>query len=133
MHELSIAGAIVREVEAALASRPAVRVTTVRLRIGRLSGIVPMALEYGLGFVTPGTRLDGATVEIEDEPVVIWCRPCGCERTTVGSSVRCPTCDTPSADIRAGRGMQIINVDVDDVPDRSTALPEPAGQERVPA
>ncbi len=112
MHELSIARSIVREVEAALQDRPDVQVTVVRLRIGRLSGIVAPALEFGLSFVTEATRLDGARIEITEEPVAVWCSPCQATRTTDGPSVLCPVCDTPSADIRAGRGMQIVNIDL---------------------
>ncbi len=114
MHELSMSRAIVREVELALVDRGDVTVTVVRLQVGALSGIVAEALAYGMSFVTVGSRLDGARVDIETQPVTVWCSPCQVIVQTVGSSVCCPTCDTPSADIRSGRGMQICSVDLDE-------------------
>ncbi|TVR36250.1 MAG: hydrogenase maturation nickel metallochaperone HypA [Nitriliruptor sp.] len=126
MHELSIANSIVREVDAALQDRPDVQVTVVRLRIGRLSGIVAPALEFGLSFVTQGTRLDAARIEISEEPVAIWCSPCGTTQITDGPSVLCPACGTPSADIRAGRGMQIVNLDLSEPTVATTDLLEVA-------
>jgi hydrogenase nickel incorporation protein HypA/HybF len=126
MHELSIARSIVREVEVAIQGRPDVQVTVVRLRIGRLSGIVAPALEFGLSFVTEGTRLEGARIEITEEPVAVWCSPCQATHITDGPSVLCPVCDTPSADIRAGRGMQITSVDLSEPTVAATDLREVA-------
>ena len=135
MHELSISRAVVREVEAALAARPDVTVTVVRLQVGRLSGIVAPALAYGMSFVTVGTRLEGATVDITEEDVAIWCDPCGLVTTTTGSSVCCPRCDTPSADIRAGKGMQIISLDLADadLADADLADGDPAERDMADA
>lgn len=112
MHELSIARAVVAEVTVALAGHQDAAVELVRLRVGRLAGIDPQALAYGFEFARAGTICETAELEVERVSVLIACAPCGAERRTDGASVRCPDCDTPSADILAGRDLTIVSVDL---------------------
>ena len=61
MHELSIAESVVDAVRARTADR---HVTTVRLQVGRLSGVVPEALVFCFELATEGTPLEGARVTV---------------------------------------------------------------------
>ena len=107
MHELSIAHAVVATVIEAAGDQ---RVGAVRLRVGALAGVVPDALRFAFDVATEGTVCAGATLTIDDVPATVWCEPCGTERTIVGPlRFRCPVCDTPSADVRGGRDLQIVS------------------------
>ena len=54
-------------VDAVVARTGDQRVTTVRLRIGRLAGVVRDAFEFSFELASAGTPLEGASLEI-DEP-----------------------------------------------------------------
>ena len=60
MHELSITQSVVDAVAEHTDGAP---VASVRLRIGKLSGVVPDALRFCFELVTEGTGLQGATLE----------------------------------------------------------------------
>ena len=73
MHELSVAVQIVETVEAELVPYPGSRVTSVALRIGKLSGVVPEALEFAWPAATEGTPLYGSRLEMQLVDAVAWC------------------------------------------------------------
>ena len=65
MHELAIAESVVSSVLERTGERP---VSSVRLRVGRLAGVVPDALRFSFELATAGTPLAGAALEIVEEP-----------------------------------------------------------------
>jgi hydrogenase nickel incorporation protein HypA/HybF len=62
MHELAITQGVVEAVTERTGTVP---VVCVRLRVGRLSGVVPDAMRFCFELVTAGTPLGGATLELE--------------------------------------------------------------------
>ncbi len=64
MHELAIAESVVSSV---LERTGEQSVSVVRLRVGRLSGVVPDALTFCFELATAGTALEGASLEIAVE------------------------------------------------------------------
>lgn len=117
MHELSVATALVAQAERALGSSPDARVVAVRIRLGALSGLVADSLQFGFEIAAQGTALQGARLEIERVPPVLWCSPCEAAVTLASTTrFRCPTCDTPSADILSGRELELSSLEIDDSP-----------------
>lgn len=115
MHELSVATALVAQAERAARAAGAERVVAVRLRLGRLSGLVPESLVFGFEIAATGTALEGARLEVERVEPVIWCPRCEAEVTLASPTrFRCPRCDTPSADVRAGRELELRSLEVAD-------------------
>ncbi|NJM07298.1 hydrogenase maturation nickel metallochaperone HypA [Candidatus Gracilibacteria bacterium] len=113
MHELSIAMQLVDVAARAAEDAGAERVSVVRLRLGALSGVVRDALEFSFAIVAADTALAGAQLQIEELPLVIYCVPCARKATLVGiSSFRCPSCNTPSGDIRQGRELEIVGLEI---------------------
>ncbi|MEM1115948.1 MAG: hydrogenase maturation nickel metallochaperone HypA [Bacteroidota bacterium] len=114
MHELSIATSLVRLAEASAREAGAARVTRVHLRLGALAGVVREALDFAYEVATEGTLLAGSELVVDDVPVAVWCPACEAERTlpTI-HRFRCPTCDTPTPDVRAGRELEISHLDVE--------------------
>lgn len=117
MHELSIAEGIVTAVTESLAGRAVSRVYSVRLQVGALSGVVEEALQFGYDIATKGTVLEGSILDVDHIPVVIHCDICNGDFELPGvQSFRCPSCDTPSLDIRRGRELEIQSLEVEEDP-----------------
>jgi hydrogenase nickel incorporation protein HypA/HybF len=113
MHELSIALSLVDLADGAARRARAERVAVVRLRLGALAGVVREALEFSFPLAAQGTSLEGARLEIEELPLVIYCAPCGREvQPALAGSFRCPLCDTPSAAIRQGRELELTSLEL---------------------
>lgn len=114
MHELSVAQSLVELVTAQLEDEPAnVGVAVVRVRIGALSGVVPAALRSSFPQAAAGTRLDGARLDIDEVPLVVWCNACRREQALDGPQrLRCPQCGQRTPDVRSGRELDVSNVEL---------------------
>ncbi len=108
MHELSITQDVVRTVVAHTDGRT---VRGVRLRIGTLAGIVPDAVRFCFDLATTGTTLEGAWLDIEDEPGRGRCHVCGSEFDMPDLLPRCP-CGSTDAEVVAGRSLVVSSVEV---------------------
>ncbi len=75
MHELSIACSIVETVEENLPTADS-RATKVILKIGKLSGVVKDALLFSFDIAAQDTKVEGATLEIEELSVIVHCDKC---------------------------------------------------------
>lgn len=116
MHELSIAHSLVSIAEDAIKGAGVTRVEVVHLKLGALSGVVRDALLFAYDVATEGTALAGSRLEIEDVPVVVYCPTCDAERTLESIQLFCcPVCDTPTADIRQGREIELISLECESV------------------
>lgn len=114
MHELSIAHGIVAMATEAAARAAAARVVGVTVRVGALSGVEPDALRFSYDVATQDTPLEGSTLTLVPVPLVIWCARCA--HTVTLPSIqrfRCPDCNTPSADIRQGRELDIDSLEIE--------------------
>ena len=65
MHELSIALSLVETICEELPALGAVRVSSVNLRVGDLSGVAADALAFAFDLATDHTRIAGARLHIE--------------------------------------------------------------------
>ena len=118
MHELSIANQLVLTVEDAAREVAAVRVNTVRLRLGVLAGVVREALEFAFEIVTEGTLLAASRLVIEEVAVRVHCDACDLDTAPVSPQrLRCPLCDRPTARLIAGQELEIRSIDYDTAED----------------
>jgi hydrogenase nickel incorporation protein HypA/HybF len=76
VHELAIAESVVDAVVDRLGRA---RVGRVVLEIGLLSGVVPDSLRFCFDLVADGTPLQGAVLEIVEQPGRARCRACDAE------------------------------------------------------
>lgn len=108
MHELAIAESVVSSV---LQRCPGQHVSIVRLRVGRLSGVVPEALMFCFELATAGTALAGASLEIEELQGRAHCRTCDSDFAMRDAFL---LCDCGSADVRllSGRDLCVTSVEV---------------------
>jgi hydrogenase nickel incorporation protein HypA/HybF len=89
------------------------KVHVLRLRIGALSGVVPEALQFAFEALASGTPAEGAELVIEPVPARFWCERCGREFEAGDLFSECPVCSRPSGDLRAGREMELVSMEVD--------------------
>lgn len=113
MHELSLAVQLVQTAEDAARAAHAKRVTAVVLRVGVLSGVAEDALRFAFDVATADTLLAGATLDIRRVPVTVHCRRCGVVELLGLQLFCCPRCDTPSADVRSGRELELESLEVE--------------------
>jgi hydrogenase nickel incorporation protein HypA/HybF len=106
VHELAITQGVVEAVTARTGEVP---VAAVRLRVGRLSGVVPDALRFCFELVTAGTPLDGAVLEIEQPEGRGSCRSCG-EEFVLSDLVLLCSCGSADVEVLAGRDLAVASV-----------------------
>jgi hydrogenase nickel incorporation protein HypA/HybF len=102
MHELGIAGAVLRAVERRAAGR---RVRRARVRAGALLHISAPALNQAFVTVSDGTVADGAHLDVVIEPARIGCRSCGRTTTSDRMLAICPGCGGTHMDLQSGDGL----------------------------
>lgn len=114
MHELSLANRLVAVAEEAAREAGARRVTAVLLKVGELSGVAVEALRFAYDIATADTLLAGSRLETRSVPVTVYCPRCECEQALASvQRFRCPACDTPTGDVRAGRELEIESIEVE--------------------
>lgn len=89
------------------------RVLALRLRIGRLSGVVPEALQFAFDSLAQGTLAEGATMTIEEVPARFWCESCKKEFEAEEYLAACPDCQAVSTELRAGRDMELASLEIE--------------------
>jgi hydrogenase nickel incorporation protein HypA/HybF len=106
MHELAITQGVVDAVTERTGSAP---VATVRVRVGRLAGVVPDAMRFCFELVTAGTPLEGATLEIEQPEGRGRCRTCG-EDFVLAHLILLCRCGSADVEVLAGRELAVASV-----------------------
>lgn len=115
MHELSIANSLVEIATEHAQAAGADKIKAINLRIGALSCVHQSALEYSYELITNDTILEGSMLNIVNVPVMIYCPECKKEVELPGiQKFRCPQCNTPSADIRQGKELEIDSIEIFD-------------------
>jgi hydrogenase nickel incorporation protein HypA/HybF len=115
MHELSIAISMVELATEEAERRGGSRVHALHLRLGPLAGVVKDALLFSYEIACNGTLLEGSRLIIEDAPVLIYCQACQEERTL--KSIQhfcCPVCGNPASDVRGGRELEFVAMEITD-------------------
>jgi hydrogenase nickel incorporation protein HypA/HybF len=110
MHELSIAQALVKQIETAAEEAGGGCVTSACIIVGGLSGVDAEALRVVFQIVTEGTLIADTQLDIKEEPAVIACNSCG-ERTTPGFPLPiCSACDSVDVAIEGGRHLMLESI-----------------------
>ncbi|MBN1254135.1 MAG: hydrogenase maturation nickel metallochaperone HypA [Deltaproteobacteria bacterium] len=113
MHELSVAQGLLEIIEQEARPYPGARVTQVRLRIGKLSAVVPDALRFAFEAITRGGIAEGASLEIEEVPLRIRCRQCAKEFTVENPFMICPRCEGLDVEMVSGRELEITSMEIE--------------------
>ncbi len=108
MHELAIAESVVASVLEHTGGR---RVAVVRLRVGRLAGVVPDALSFCFDLAATGTSLEGASLELVEEHARAHCRACARDFTLDDPILLC-SCGSADVELLSGQDLCVTSVEV---------------------
>lgn len=108
MHELSVTQSIVDLVRQHAGTA---KVTSVRLRVGRLSGVIPQAVQFCFELVTKGTTLQDAELVIDEQPGVGHCGGCDTDFSLPDLILVCP-CGSADVAVVSGRELTVVSIEV---------------------
>jgi hydrogenase nickel incorporation protein HypA/HybF len=114
VHELSIATALVDQVEEVRSSHDGQKVAAVGLRIGTWRLVVPESLTFYYEALTRGTPLEGSRLEIETVTAQARCQKCGEVFAVEGAWVVCPICAGVGGDLLSGQELDLVSVELED-------------------
>ena len=114
MHETALALSILDVVVEKCREAGGHTVDEVRLRIGFAAGVMPEALSFAFDAAKATTVAEHAKLVIERVPVSGICTECKKEFTVseVQYVFSCPTCNSKFIDIKTGREMEIVDMEI---------------------
>jgi hydrogenase nickel incorporation protein HypA/HybF len=116
MHELGIAQNIVEIVQQSVPRNQAPAVKVVKLKVGRLAGIVPDSLEFCFSVLVGDSDLKGAKLHIEQTATVGRCKDCSLDFPVKEYEFFCPSCKTTNIELISGTELEITEIELSDEP-----------------
>ena len=89
------------------------RIQQIRMRVGRMTGVVPEALDHAFAVLREATLAADARLDVEYVPGAFWCVTCAAEFDADDLIGACPTCHQPSFEMRRGRELDVVSLEVD--------------------
>ena len=114
MHELSIAMSIVDAAIEQSHRHGDAKVLAIHLKLGPLAGVIKEALNSAWELASRESEIAGSRLVIEQMPLVVYCPKCQQEKQLESvQDMRCPACGTSTPDIRGGREMEIVAMEIE--------------------
>ncbi|MGI9265722.1 MAG: hydrogenase maturation nickel metallochaperone HypA [Gammaproteobacteria bacterium] len=126
MHELSVCLALMEQVRNVAAKHEALKVETIYLRIGPLSGIEAPLLKNAFPIAAAGTVAEGAALVVEQSDIVVHCTQCEAESTVKPNRLLCSQCGDFRTRLVSGDEMLLERLELDLAPTLPDSLPESA-------
>jgi hydrogenase nickel incorporation protein HypA/HybF len=112
MHELSIAQSVLEIAQASIPAPFDQKVRSIKVQIGRLSGVVPDSLEFCFMAIAQGTPLQGALLEMEQIPFIFKCRSCGASTESEVGIVVCDSCGGVDTEVLSGTELRVVEIEL---------------------
>jgi hydrogenase nickel incorporation protein HypA/HybF len=113
LHEVGITRSMVEIAERTAREQGAVRVISLTVEIGELSGVVPEAVEFCFEACVRGSFIEGARLLIERIPGRGKCRECGTGTALDPYTFACPACGGYALEVLQGRELRIREMEID--------------------
>jgi hydrogenase nickel incorporation protein HypA/HybF len=114
MHELSLTQSLIDIVEDYARREGFTRVNVLKLSFGRLAGIDPGALEFTFEIQSRGTKAEGAQLEFDIRPAILYCKNCKQDSVSEGFLFLCPLCGGGEVILAGGtEELKLLEMDVD--------------------
>lgn len=113
MHELSLVASVFDVLEEKAQEHGATRVTSVVLRVGVMSGVVPDLLESAFDTYKIGTLAEGARLIIEAVPVKLRCPVCGGDTVREDTDFSCAACGSRRVEVVEGRELVVERIELE--------------------
>lgn len=115
VHELSIVEALIEQVEDEVARAgldgPVVQLDLV---IGRLSGVHPDSIRFAFEMLAPGTRLEGAQLQIAEPRPRCCCRGCSAQVEVEELVAACPQCGSRDIALEGGQELLLESIEFEE-------------------
>ena len=106
MHELSIVASLFEIIEEKAQEKGSTKIISVKLQIGKLSGVVPEFLITAFDMYKKDTIAQDAELEIEEVPLTIQCKKCGKTMTKEDFVFICLHCG--SQELKTLTGTELV-------------------------
>jgi hydrogenase nickel incorporation protein HypA/HybF len=116
VHEISLAAAVIEQLEKLGAGYPGKRMSCVRLSWGALQAISETAMREAFGILAAEGPFGSAELEITVEPLRARCRGCGGEFRLDASPDACPHCGEGRFDLLPDKPLTLDQVELTDAP-----------------
>jgi len=113
MHELSIVSSLFEVLEEKARENRATKIVKVRLKLGKLTGVVPELLQTAFDTYKQGTIAAEACMEIEEVPLKLRCRGCAAEIEKEDYVLVCPSCRSTDLEILEGMDLVLDKIDLE--------------------
>ena len=114
MHELSLVNSLLDIVDDYGRRSAFSRVLSLHLSMGRLSCADRQSLQFAFDVQARGTKAEGARLDIDVLPAVIYCFSCGSETQQDRFDALCPKCSGNQVTLTGGtEELQLIDMDVE--------------------
>lgn len=112
MHELSLCERLIDLLQEESQRHAFHRVTRIRLAVGRFACVDPDALRFAFDVVRRDTLAEGATVDIQQPPGLVWCEDCSSEREVPTRVSPCPVCGGLRLSPRGGEDLTLVELEL---------------------
>ena len=112
MHEIGI---MERALEIAITNakkQNAHKINKITMNIGKLSGVIPDALEFAFDVVIKNTIAENATLKINTIPITCYCDNCQINFNPPEWFFECPQCHQFSNNIIQGKEIELMSVEI---------------------
>ena len=113
MHELSIVASLFEIMEEKAKEHRAKEISLVRLKVGKLSGVVPEFLQSAFNLYKKDTIAATASLEVEEVPLRIKCKKCGVVTEAADFVFICSACGSKGLEIIEGTELLLAKIDLD--------------------
>ena len=113
MHELSIALALVEQVEEVRLANGGGKVVSVDVKVGQWQLVVPEILSGYFEHLAQGTPLEGAEIRIESVEATACCGDCSWEFTVEDGFLVCPRCGAFGCTLLTGNELNLVGMELD--------------------
>ena len=112
MHELTVAQRILEVAEEQARGSGLSKITTIRVRIGGLTTVVPDALDFCFGFAKEDTLASDASLVIEEVQAEARCNACESVFEVMDSFfLVCPLCESSDTTLLSGRELDLLSIE----------------------
>jgi hydrogenase nickel incorporation protein HypA/HybF len=115
MHELSIAQALIEQVQRELKRcGQSGRIRRLELSVGRLSGVSCDSLRFAFELIRGDTPVAEAELQISQPKATCRCRACDAEAEIDEVTVQCPACGSTQIVVEGGRELLLESIEIED-------------------
>jgi len=113
MHELSIVASLFEILEDKAKEQKAKKIILVKLKVGKLSGLVSDCLQTAFDAYKKETLAEDSKLEIEDIPVKVRCQKCQAEIVIDDFILACPKCGSEELRILEGTELLLEKIEME--------------------